>query len=102
MNENPGMPDVVERIETGMIVCTAGTKTNPLIKSLGLPLERGRLVTSPEMKVKGSANLWALGDCALVIPFPPNIVQLRRSQRQPAESEAAESLHPEHQHEYQS
>jgi hypothetical protein len=40
-----------ERIETGMIVCTVGTETHPLIKSLGLPLEKGRLKTDPDMKV---------------------------------------------------
>jgi NADH dehydrogenase len=55
-----------ERIETGMIVCTVGTETHPLIKSLGLPLERGRLQTDPDMKVTGTANLWSLGDCSLV------------------------------------
>ncbi len=55
-----------ERIETGMIVCTIGTETHPLIKSLGLTLEKGRLKTEPDMKVSGTANLWSLGDCALV------------------------------------
>jgi NADH dehydrogenase len=55
-----------ERIETGMIVCTVGTETHPLIKSLGLPLEKGRLKTDPDMKVKGTTNLWTLGDCSLV------------------------------------
>ena len=30
-----------ERIETGMIVCTVGTETHPLIKGLGLPLGKG-------------------------------------------------------------
>jgi len=55
-----------ERIETGMIVCTVGTKTHPLIKSLGLPLEKGRLKTDPDMRVKGVANLWTLGDSSLV------------------------------------
>jgi len=55
-----------ERIETGMIVCTVGTETHPLIKSLCLPLEKGRLQTDPDMKVGGTANLWALGDCSLV------------------------------------
>jgi NADH dehydrogenase len=55
-----------ERIETGMIVCTAGTQTNPLIKSLRLPLEKGRLIADPDMKVKGTRNLWTLGDCSLV------------------------------------
>ena len=55
-----------ERIETGLIVCTAGTETHPLIKDLGLPLQKGRLETDPDMKAKGTANLWALGDCSLV------------------------------------
>jgi NADH dehydrogenase FAD-containing subunit len=41
-----------ERIETGMIVCTVGTETHPLIKGLGLPLEKGRLKTDPDMKVR--------------------------------------------------
>jgi NADH dehydrogenase len=55
-----------ERIETGMIVCTIGTETPPLVKSLGFTLEKGRLKTDPDMKVTGITNLWALGDCALV------------------------------------
>jgi len=55
-----------ERIETGTIVCTVGTETHPLIKGLGLPLEKGRLQTDPDMRVKGAANLWTLGDCSLV------------------------------------
>jgi NADH dehydrogenase len=55
-----------ERIETGMIVCTVGTETHPLIKGLGLTLEKGRLKTDPDMKVSGTANLWGLGDCAFI------------------------------------
>jgi NADH dehydrogenase len=55
-----------ERIETGLIVCTVGTETHPLIKGLGLPLEKGRVMTDPDMRVKGVPNLWALGDCSLV------------------------------------
>jgi NADH dehydrogenase len=55
-----------EPIETGMIVCTVGTETHPLIKSLGLPLEKGRLKTAPDLQVVGTSNLWSLGDCALV------------------------------------
>jgi NADH dehydrogenase len=55
-----------ERIETGMIVCTVGTETHPLIKGLGLPLEKGRVQADPNMRVKGTANLWTIGDCALI------------------------------------
>lgn len=59
-------PDSGGPIETGMIVCTVGTATHPLIRSLGLPLEKGRLKTEPDMRVKEAANLWALGDCSLI------------------------------------
>ena len=55
-----------EQIKAGMIVSTVGTETHPLIKGLGLPLERGRLKTDPDMKVMGTANLWSLGDCSLI------------------------------------
>ncbi|HWL50880.1 MAG TPA: FAD-dependent oxidoreductase [Chthoniobacteraceae bacterium] len=55
-----------EVIETGMIICTVGTQTHPLVTSLDLPLERGRLKTDPDMKVSGADHLWALGDCALI------------------------------------
>ncbi len=66
-----------EPIEAGIIVCTVGTITHPLIKSLRLPLERGRLKTGPDMKVEGTTNLWTIGDCSLVpnaydgAPSPP-------------------------------
>lgn len=55
-----------EKIEACTIVCTVGTAANPLIKSLGLPLDKDRLKTGPDMQVSGAANLWALGDCAAV------------------------------------
>jgi len=55
-----------EEIEAALIVSTVGTDTRPLIKDLGLALENGRLATDPDMKVKGTSNLWALGDCALI------------------------------------
>jgi len=55
-----------ERIDTGMIVCTVGTETHPLIKGLDLPLEKGRLKTDPDMKVTGTSNVWTIGDCSLV------------------------------------
>jgi len=55
-----------ETIETGMIVCTVGTKTHRLIEGLGLPVEKRRLKSDPDMKVSGTANLWTLGDCSLI------------------------------------
>jgi NADH dehydrogenase len=55
-----------ELIEAATVVSTVGTAPNPLIQKLGLPLEHGRLVTDPDMRVKGATNVWAVGDCALI------------------------------------
>jgi NADH dehydrogenase len=62
-------------IEAATVISTVGTNPNPLIEKLGLPLQRGRLVTNPDMSVKGASNVWALGDCAMV----PNAVDQRPS-----------------------
>jgi NADH dehydrogenase len=64
-----------ELIEAATVVSTVGTSPNPLIQKLGLPLERGRLVTDPDMRVKGARNVWAVGDCAIV----PNAYDNRHS-----------------------
>ena len=64
-----------ELIAAATVVSTVGTSPNPLIEKLGLPLQRGRLVTNPDMSVKDVSNIWALGDCAVV----PNAVDQRPS-----------------------
>ncbi|HEY4248657.1 MAG TPA: NAD(P)/FAD-dependent oxidoreductase [Lacunisphaera sp.] len=55
-----------ESIPAGMVVCTIGTETQPMIKALDLPLEKGRLPTDADMRVTGTEDLWALGDCAMI------------------------------------
>ena len=55
-----------ERVEGATVICTIGTQPNALATQLGLPLERGRIVTQADMQVPKHAGLWALGDCALV------------------------------------
>ena len=55
-----------ERIDAGLTVCSVGTAPVALIGKIGLPIERGRLKTEPDMRVTGSANVWAFGDCAAV------------------------------------
>jgi NADH dehydrogenase len=54
------------RIRAGTVVCTIGTKTNTLVNDLGLPMERGRIVTAPDMSVPQFPGVWAIGDCAAV------------------------------------
>jgi len=49
------------------IVCTIGTTASPLVQSLHVPKEKGRIRTTSEMRIEGQTNAWAIGDCALII-----------------------------------
>ena len=77
-----------ERIETDTVICTVGNATNPFVKTLGLPLERGRLKTDPDMRVTGLSNVWALGDSACIPnawdgkPSPPTAQFATRQAKQ--------------------
>jgi NADH dehydrogenase len=53
-------------IDAATVVCTIGTTVNPLLAALGLTMAYNRVVTEPDMRVAGHANVWALGDCAAV------------------------------------
>lgn len=53
-------------IPAGTVICTVGNAPHPLIRSLSLPQERGRLLVDEFMRVNGQTNIWALGDSALV------------------------------------
>jgi NADH dehydrogenase len=59
-----------ETLEGATVVCTVGTRPNPLVatleSNLGLATRRGRLETNPDMSVRGMPGLWAIGDCARV------------------------------------
>jgi NADH dehydrogenase len=55
-----------QSISGATVICTIGTKSNPLVEQLGLPLQRGRITTAPDLSVPGVGNVWAIGDCALV------------------------------------
>lgn len=55
-----------ERLDAATVVCTIGTRPNPLVMQLGIALERGRIVTAPDLSVPGRPGVWAIGDCALV------------------------------------
>ena len=49
------------------IVCTIGTAISPLVQHLDVAKERGRIRTTPDMRIEGHANAWAIGDCANII-----------------------------------
>jgi NADH dehydrogenase len=65
------------RIPTRTVIWGAGVAPNPLIASLDLPKERGRLRVNEYLEVEGRSNVWALGDCAYILnpktgkPHPP-------------------------------
>ena len=55
-----------ERIETCLFVSTVGNGPTRFCRSLGLPLERGKLPVDRTLKVRGENNIWSLGDAALI------------------------------------
>ena len=48
------------------IVCTIGTIPAQLVQWLDTPKEKDRLITDPDMRVRGIPNVWAVGDCAVI------------------------------------
>ncbi|WP_096787383.1 MULTISPECIES: FAD-dependent oxidoreductase [Rhodobacterales] len=55
-----------EIIDTRTIVATIGNAPSPVVRRMGLPFDRGRIAVERTLAVKGHANVWALGDCALI------------------------------------
>ena len=54
------------RIPTRTLVVTVGAAINPVLSSLALPRESGRILTTPLMGVQDMPGVWALGDNAAV------------------------------------
>lgn len=54
-------------VKAATIVCTIGTSISPVVQGLDVPKERGRIRTTPEMRIEGQTNAWAIGDCAHII-----------------------------------
>ena len=74
------------------IVCTVGNSAAPLVTALGLAKQKERLVTEPDIRVKGLSNVWAIGDCAWIVnardgqPSPTTGQFAEREGRQCAEN----------------
>lgn len=64
-------------IEAQTIVVATGVAPSPMLKSVNVPKDRkGRAQTEATMRVQGTDNIWALGDCASIPdangkPYPP-------------------------------
>jgi NADH:ubiquinone reductase (H+-translocating) len=59
-----------DTIETHTLVWCTGVTPSPLIKTLGLPTERGRLRVGADLKVPGADGVFAFGDAAAVPDLP--------------------------------
>jgi NADH dehydrogenase len=55
-----------ETVATRTLVWCVGVRPDPLAESLGLPMERGRLLVDPCLRVPGRPELFACGDAAAV------------------------------------
>lgn len=54
-------------VATRTVVWTAGTAPNPLLRALGVEVDkRGAVLTDATMRVKGRTDVWALGDAASI------------------------------------
>jgi NADH dehydrogenase len=75
-------------VRGGTIVCTIGSTTAPVVDRLDTPKEKGRILTDPDMRLRGRANAWAIGDCASILnahdgqPSPPTGQFAERQGRQ--------------------
>lgn len=58
-----------EIIPSKTVVSTVPSSPHPLIETLSLPKERGKLQVDETLQIVGNPAVWALGDCALV-PYP--------------------------------
>ena len=88
--EGVGLKD--DFVHGGTIVCTIGSTVAPVVEQLDSPKEKGRLLTEPDMRLRGRANAWATGDCACIMnahdnqPSPPTGQFAERQGRQCAEN----------------
>jgi NADH dehydrogenase len=53
-------------VPTRTLIWGAGVTANPLVGTLGLELERGRLVVDAQLRVAGAEHVWSAGDAAAV------------------------------------
>ncbi len=55
-----------EFIVAGTVISTMGNTLQPMFTNNDLPIDRNRIKVTPDMRVEGYQNIWALGDCAAV------------------------------------
>src|SRR5207244_10083464 len=55
-----------EFLSAATVLCTIGTRPNPLVERTLLTVEHGRIVVNADLGAREFAGLWAIGDCALI------------------------------------
>ncbi|MEU3853434.1 FAD-dependent oxidoreductase [Streptomyces sp. NPDC029554] len=55
-----------EFVDTRTLVWCVGVRPDPLVESLGLPMEKGRLLVDPHLQVPGRPEVFSCGDVAAV------------------------------------
>jgi NADH dehydrogenase len=63
---NDAILDDGQRIPTRTLISTVPSSPNPVVEALDVPKEHGRIKTDVHLRVEGCADVWALGDCALI------------------------------------
>ena len=70
--------DVFEFIKAGTVVWAAGVRGNRLIEETGIENMRARVKVDKDLRAPGHADVFIVGDCALMIneevnrPYPTN------------------------------
>jgi NADH dehydrogenase len=81
-----------EQIPTKTLVSTVPSSAHPVVEALPLPKAKGgRLEVDSFLRVKGTADLWSVGDCALALtpdgqPCPPTAQYATRQAKVAAEN----------------
>jgi NADH dehydrogenase len=60
------MLDDGSRLPASTVICTIGTRPNPLVEATSFATERGRILVDGDLSVRGAMGVWAIGDCAHV------------------------------------
>lgn len=68
-SQNAAILETGERIPSRTVVSTVPSSPHPLLETLDIPRQRGKVQVDSTLQVAGHTALWALGDCALV-PYP--------------------------------
>src|SRR5207244_3184741 len=53
-------------VNSKLLIWTAGTTPNPILRTLLCKKDRGRIVVNECLELPDYPGVWALGDCALV------------------------------------